>query len=127
MWGLAFKAGTDDVRSSLALRILADLSARGATTTAYDPAIRDFDAPHGTRLVGSAGEAAHAEALLILTEWPEFRAFDPLVLAASLRRRVVVDGRNMLDPERMDRCGLRYRGVGRSAHRRRMEAASASA
>lgn len=60
-------------------------------------------------------EAAHADALLVLTEWPEFRKIEPSALAASLRRRVVVDGRNMLDAQRLADAGLRYRGVGRSA------------
>ncbi len=115
VWGLTFKAGTDDLRSSLALRILADLDRRGATATAYDPAIEQAELPGRTTLTRSALEAARADALLVLTEWPEFCAVDPGSLAASLRRRVVVDGRNLLDGERLARCGVRYRGVGRAA------------
>jgi UDPglucose 6-dehydrogenase len=115
VWGLAFKAGTDDLRSSLALRVLADLHERGATATAYDPAIESAELPGRTNIARSAMEAAHADALLVLTEWPEFTEVDPSVIAACLRRRVVVDGRNVLDGERFARCGLRYRGVGRSA------------
>jgi UDPglucose 6-dehydrogenase len=114
VWGLAFKAGTDDLRTSLALRILDDLHARGATAVAYDPAIEQADLPGRTTLARSAMDAAHADALLILTEWPEFSGIDPSAIAAKLRRGVVVDGRNMLDGERYARCGLRYRGVGRS-------------
>lgn len=114
VWGLAFKAGTDDLRSSLALRVLQDLGDRGATAIAYDPAIEGADLPGRTTLARSAMEAAHADALLVLTEWPEFRDVDPSALAASLRRRIVVDGRNILDGERCARCGLSYRGVGRS-------------
>src|SRR5579862_3555209 len=115
VWGLAFKAGTDDLRSSLALRVLDDLGARGATATAYDPAIKSAQLPGRTSIARSAMEAAHADALLVLTEWPEFCEIDPSAVAARLRRRVVVDGRNVLDGERFARCGLRYRGVGRSA------------
>lgn len=115
VWGLAFKAGTDDLRSSLALRVLEDLGARGATATAYDPAIESAHLPGRTGIARSAMEAAHADALLVLTEWPEFSEVDPSVIAACLRRRVVVDGRNVLDGERFARCGMRYRGVGRSA------------
>lgn len=115
VWGLTFKAGTDDLRSSLALRVLEDLHARGATATAYDPAIKSAQLPGRTTIARSAMEAAHADALLVLTEWPEFSEVDPSAVAARLRRRVVVDGRNVLDGERFARCGLRYRGVGFSA------------
>jgi UDPglucose 6-dehydrogenase len=112
VWGLAFKAGTDDLRSSLALRILADLDARGATAIAYDPAIERTELPGGAVLANSAKDAACADALLVLTEWPEFCDVEPSALAASLRRRVVVDGRNLLNGEELARCGVRYRGVG---------------
>ncbi|MGB6601257.1 MAG: UDP-glucose/GDP-mannose dehydrogenase family protein [Candidatus Cybelea sp.] len=114
VWGLAFKAGTDDLRSSLALRVLEDLGERGATAIAYDPAIESAELPGRTILARSAIEAAHADALLVLTEWPEFREVQPSTLAVSLRRRIVVDGRNVLDGDMFARCGLRYRGVGRS-------------
>jgi UDPglucose 6-dehydrogenase len=114
VWGLAFKAGTDDLRTSLALRVLDDLHARGATAIAFDPAIEQADLPGRTTLARSAMDAAHADALLVLTEWPEFCGIDPSAIAARLRRGVVVDGRNMLDGARYARCGLRYRGVGRS-------------
>jgi UDPglucose 6-dehydrogenase len=114
VWGLTFKAGTDDLRSSLALKILADLSRRGATAIAYDPAIEQAELPGRTTLARSALEAARADALLVLTEWPEFCVIDPGVLATSLRRRIVVDGRNILDGERLALCGVRYRGVGRA-------------
>ncbi|HYL26494.1 MAG TPA: UDP-glucose/GDP-mannose dehydrogenase family protein [Candidatus Nitrosotalea sp.] len=114
VWGLAFKAGTDDLRSSLALRVLDDLATRGASVIAYDPAIESAELPGSTALARSAMEAANADALLVLTEWPEFSEVDPAALAVSLRRRIVVDGRNVLDGERFARCGIRYRGVGRS-------------
>jgi UDPglucose 6-dehydrogenase len=113
VWGLAFKAGTDDLRSSLALRVLDDLAARGATAVAYDPAIESADLPRGCTVARSAMEAAHADALLVLTEWPEFASVDPSAVAATLRYPIVVDGRNVLDGERYARCGVRYRGVGR--------------
>jgi UDPglucose 6-dehydrogenase len=115
IWGLAFKAGTDDLRSSLALRVLEDLATRGATAIAYDPAIEKAVLPGRTILARSALEAAHADALLVLTEWPQFCEVHPRTLARSLRRRIVVDGRNVLDGEEFARHGLRYRGVGRSS------------
>lgn len=113
VWGLAFKAGTDDVRDSLALRIIELLAERGATVVAYDPAVHVTTLPMGCRLVTSALEAADCDVLLILTEWPQFRAIPPQRYAAGIRRRVVIDGRNVLDAERVVAAGLTYRGVGR--------------
>jgi UDPglucose 6-dehydrogenase len=115
VWGLTFKAGTDDLRSSLSLRVLEDLSRRGATAITYDPAIKDATLPGDAAIARSAMEAAHADALLVLTEWPQFADVEPSALAATLRRGVIVDGRNVLDGERLALHGLRYRGVGRSA------------
>jgi len=71
VWGLAFKAGTDDIRDSLAVRILEDLCERGATVLAFDPAVRNATLPPNCTLVASALDAADADALLVLTEWPE--------------------------------------------------------
>jgi UDPglucose 6-dehydrogenase len=65
-------------------------------------------------MVTSALEATDADALVVLTEWPEFARIDPLAYASNLRRRVVVDGRNVLDSSRVAAAGLTYRGVGRS-------------
>lgn len=127
VWGLAFKAGTDDLRSSLALRILEDLSRRGATASAYDPAIENADLPGRTTIARSAADAACADALLVLTEWPEFCSIRPETLARILRRRIVVDGRNVLDGESLARCGVRYRGVGRTAVPEAQERESAAA
>jgi UDPglucose 6-dehydrogenase len=114
IWGLAFKAGTDDVRDSLALRMVEELGRRGARMVVYDPAVHVTPLPPGSRLVTSALEATHADALLVLTEWPEFARIDPLKYASNIERRVVVDGRNVLDSSRVAAAGLTYRGVGRS-------------
>jgi UDPglucose 6-dehydrogenase len=113
VWGLAFKAGTDDVRDSLALRIIDMLAERGATVVAYDPAVHVTTLPKGSRLVQTALEAANADVLLVLTEWPEFQAIPPQTYAPLIRRRMVIDGRNVLDSERVICAGLTYRGVGR--------------
>lgn len=115
VWGLAFKAGTDDIRDSLAVRILHDLSARGAIVRAFDPAIREANLPPNCALVQTALDAADADALLVLTEWPDFREVSPHAIARNLRAGLVVDGRNTLDIERIVDAGLRYRGVGRCA------------
>lgn len=114
IWGLAFKAGTSDVRDSLALRIVDDLAARGATLQAYDPAVHALASDVPCKVVKSPLAAAEADALLILTEWPVFASIDPALYAKRLRRRVIVDGRNILDPERIAAAGLTYRGIGRS-------------
>jgi len=114
VWGLAFKAGTDDIRDSLALRIVQELTENGAEVVAYDPAVdsaKVMDLP--CRLAPSALEAAECDALLVLTEWPEFKNVDPWAIARRVRQRVVVDGRNVLDIEALTAAGLRYRGVGR--------------
>lgn len=114
IWGLAFKAGTDDVRDSLALRIIEDLKGRNAAMIAYDPAVRDLPPDSGCSIAVSAQAALEgADALLLLTEWPEFREIPPWSIAGRLTKGVVVDGRNVLDPDAMAAAGLRYRGVGR--------------
>lgn len=113
VWGLAFKAGTDDVRDSLAVRIVQELVERGAQVVAYDPAIEGSTLDLPCRFAGSALEAAEADALLVLTEWPEFREVEPWALAHRLGEKLVVDGRNVLDIDALSAAGVRYRGVGR--------------
>jgi UDPglucose 6-dehydrogenase len=116
VWGLTFKAGTDDLRDSLALRIVDDLYARGAEVVAYDPSIPVGHAGVRAPLRASALEAVEgADALLVLTEWAEFAEISPWAIAHRLRRPLVVDGRNILDPDSVAAAGLRYRGVGRRA------------
>ncbi len=113
VWGLAFKAGTDDVRDSLAVRVVNELSRRGASIRVYDPAVRLADLPTGATIVGSALAAADADALLVLTEWPQFAAVDPKDVGARLRLRLVIDGRNVLDQRAYASAGFDYQGVGR--------------
>ncbi|GAC1418365.1 MAG: UDP-glucose/GDP-mannose dehydrogenase family protein [Vulcanimicrobiaceae bacterium] len=114
IWGLAFKAGTDDVRDSVALRIIDDLIERGAQLCAYDPAVKDEHSLIPCSIAQTALAALDgADALLVLTEWAEFRSIPPQALASRLRRGVVIDGRNVFDPDAIAAVGLRYRGVGR--------------
>lgn len=111
--GLAFKAGTDDTRDSPALAILQRLLAAGASVVAYDPVAR-ADAP-GLVLAADPYEACDgADAVVVLTEWPEFAALDLDEVAARLRRPAMVDGRNMFDPAAARAAGLDYQGLGRS-------------
>ena len=114
VWGLAFKAGTDDVRDSLAIRIVDDLISRGTLLRAYDPAVTEPHTDVHCQLGRSAVEVIEgADALLVLTEWDEFATISPYAIAKHLRRGVVVDGRNVLDPQAIADAGLKYRGVGR--------------
>lgn len=114
VWGLVSRAGTDDVRSSRAMRIVECLAERGANVVAYDPAVHVANLPDGSRLVQTALEASDADVLLVLTDWPEFQSISPRMYAARVRRGVVIDGRNALDAERVTSAGLTYRGVGRA-------------
>ncbi|MPZ79807.1 MAG: nucleotide sugar dehydrogenase [Actinophytocola sp.] len=116
--GLAFKAGTDDLRDSPALAVAALLRQAGATLVAYDPALRsgqgreDLD---GITLVDDPYVAAEGvEALVVLTEWPDFRGLDWTKLADVVGAPVVVDTRNLLDPDVVRRAGFQWEGLGRN-------------
>jgi UDPglucose 6-dehydrogenase len=112
LWGLAFKAGTDDVRASPAVDIADALIAEGARIQAHDP--EGTLKRRGLVQVGSPTEAASgADAVVIATEWPEFAAVALDEVAAVMQGSVIVDARNLLDPERVVAAGLRYEGVGR--------------
>jgi len=120
IWGLTFKANTDDLRDSPALAIAAALLAEGARVRAYDPATAPSAAERvpgleGLEIVTDPYDAvAGAAALALLTEWDEFRWLDfGRVHDAMDAPRAVVDARNLLDPAAMRRRGLAYQGVGR--------------
>jgi UDPglucose 6-dehydrogenase len=114
VWGFTLRAGTENASDSLALRILEDLSSRGATTIVYDPVVYVAPLPAHSAFAATALDAtAAADALMVLMAWPEFAAIDPRRYAGSLRRGLVVDGVNVLDPERVTAAGLRYLGTGR--------------
>jgi UDPglucose 6-dehydrogenase len=117
--GLAFKGGTDDIRESPALFLVQALLQEGSKVTAYDPAAmeRTREAmPSGITFADSAYEAAHgADALLILTEWEEFANLDLERIRQELKYPIVIDGRNLYDPEVMAAQGFTYYSVGRPA------------
>ncbi len=114
--GLAFKAGTNDLRDSPALKIAKMLKEEGAELVAYDPAI-----PHAVEgvtddvtVVDDVQHAAKdANALVVLTEWPQFRSLDWAALAGTMSGQAVVDTRNLLDVDILTRAGLTSHGVGR--------------
>jgi UDPglucose 6-dehydrogenase len=119
VWGLAFKAETDDVRESPAIELVRGLLDAGASVAAHDPqAMGSARRLFGDRVVYVADPydaLRDADALAIMTEWLAFRNPDFEVMKARLRRPIVVDGRNLYDPEKMRRLGFRYFGIGRGA------------
>jgi UDPglucose 6-dehydrogenase len=117
--GLAFKGGTDDIRESPAVFLVQALLQEGCKVTAYDPAamerVREVISS-GITFATSAYEAAHgADALLILTEWEEFANLDLHRLRRELKYPIVIDGRNLYDPDVMAAEGFSYYSVGRTA------------
>ncbi|MFQ5967472.1 MAG: UDP-glucose dehydrogenase family protein [Acidimicrobiia bacterium] len=112
VWGLAFKAGTDDTRDSPAVRLVELLSDEGAAIRAFDPHARPIIP--GVQVGADAVDTAKgADALLIATEWSEFQTVDLGEVRDSMRGDLVVDARNLLDPDAVRRLGLRYVGIGR--------------
>ena len=111
--GLTFKPGTDDLRDAPSLDIARRLLTLGASVAGYDPVVREVPVP-GVTVVASVGALANgADALLLVTEWDEFADLDWPVLAAVMRQRIVIDGRNCLDPARVEAAGIKYRAIGR--------------
>ena len=119
VWGLAFKPGTDDMREAPSQVVIRELARRGASVCAYDPVAT----AEAKRLLGdiarlefaSNAMAAlkEADALVIVTEWKEFRSLDLDAMKAAMRGKVIVDGRNILDPAAARAAGFDYAGIGR--------------
>ncbi len=115
--GLAFKPGTDDMREAPSLVLAGRLLAEGASVSAWDP-IADGRAhlDGEVEITGSALEAlAGADAAVLVTEWPELRELDWKEAGKAMRSRVLVDGRNLLDPEELRAHGFEYEGIGRGS------------
>jgi UDPglucose 6-dehydrogenase len=117
VWGLAFKPKTDDMREAPAIAIIEGLLAGGAAVQAYDPkAEEQARRAFGSRvtLCGRAYEAvAGADALVVVTEWNEFREPDFAKIKALMRRPAIFDGRNIYDPRVLRDLGFHYEGIGR--------------
>ena len=116
VWGLSFKPKTDDVREAPALDVIEDLKKMGATVHAFDPVAMDnakkeikdvkfFENPYET--------IRDCDALIVVTEWDEFRNLDMRAVKVLLKQPIVVDGRNIYDPEEMKELGFTYLGIGR--------------
>ncbi len=117
--GLAFKGGTDDVRESPAIMLVQELLQEGCRISVYDPAAQERAREvlrEAVEFAASPYDAARsADALLILTEWDEFAALDLQRLHQELKYPIVIDGRNLYDPESMAALGFTYHSVGRPA------------
>lgn len=119
LWGLAFKPDTDDIREAPARYIIEELTALGAEIHAFDPeAMENIKAIYGDKI--SYGENAYevlqnADALLIATEWGVFRNPDFAKIEEALREKVIFDGRNLYDIDKMTEKGFRYFSIGRKA------------
>ena len=119
VWGLAFKPNTDDMREAPSLELLTDLLAAGATVTAYDPAAmheaqRVLGNEPRVRYAQSPNDALEgADALVIVTEWKEFRSPDFELIKERLKQPLIVDGRNLYDPALVRGMGFDYLAIGR--------------
>lgn len=119
LWGLAFKPNTDDIREAPALYIIEELLKMGATVVAYDPeAMPNVKKEVGAKIIFAEGQyeaLEQADALIIATEWSEFRTPDFNRIKSLLKRPVIFDGRNLFQLYQMEECGFHYESVGRRA------------
>lgn len=126
VWGLAFKPNTDDMREAPSLVIIEELLKRGAQVSAFDPLaahegqealsykLQDTDVLNHFNLSETAYEAAeNADALLVVTEWKTFHHPDFELLTESMRQPLILDGRNLYDPQMLQDLGIAYQGIGR--------------
>ena len=120
VWGLAFKPGTDDVRCASSLKVIRGIYREGAQVVAYDPQAESRAAQELADLKVEYAENQYkaienVDALILVTEWREFRQPDFARLKKSLREQVIFDGRNIYDPKVCIDNGLDYIGIGRSS------------
>lgn len=116
IWGLAFKPNTDDVREAASLDIIHILQNEGAKVRAYDPVAQDImrHTSNDITICQDAYQAVEqADALVLVTEWNEFKQADMERVAKSMKHPVLIDGRNIYDHDKMQALGFQYRGVGR--------------
>ena len=121
LWGLAFKANTDDIRDSMALELIDSLTAMGAELVVHDfEAMANVRAKLGNKVSYAEDPLAAcvgADALLIATEWPQYAQADLAAVADRLKAKVMFDGRNLFRPESMKASGWSYHSIGRQATR----------
>jgi UDPglucose 6-dehydrogenase len=116
MLGLAFKPNTDDMRGASSLVLAARLQAEGAQVRAFDPVAEDEARklmPQLDYADNALDAIADADAVVLVTEWPEFLQLDWQGVAEAMRGNLVIDGRNALDPDLVRAAGMVYEGIGR--------------
>lgn len=119
LWGLAFKANTDDMREAASREVIADLLSMGATISAYDPVAKEeaqriYEGESRLTYASNPMDAlVGADALVIVTEWKEFRSPDFAAIKRCLKTPVIFDGRNLYDPKLVRGIGLEYLAIGR--------------
>jgi nucleotide sugar dehydrogenase len=114
--GLAFKPGTDDTRDAPAVDIARQLDELGATVSGYDPIVTELpEAPNVRIATDPYAAVERADAVVLVTEWPELVALDLRLAAEAMAGKVLIDGRNALDPVAATAAGLSYEGIGRRA------------
>ncbi|MGH3001919.1 MAG: UDP binding domain-containing protein, partial [Gaiellaceae bacterium] len=112
--GLAFKANTDDMREAPSIVLASRLLAEGVEVRAWDPVADGEKLPKGVEIAGSVlGAVRGADAAVIVTEWEELRGLASPEVHAAMANPLIVDGRNLLDPEEVRRAGFAYEGIGR--------------
>ena len=112
--GLAFKPGTDDMREAPSIVLASRLLAEGAEVRGWDPVARPAELLRGVAIADTVLDAVRgADAAVIVTEWPELRDLASAEVLAAMRGRLIVDGRNLLDPEAARSAGFVYEGIGR--------------
>jgi UDPglucose 6-dehydrogenase len=112
VWGLAFKANTDDMRFSPAISVIELLIASGAKVTAFDPVVKevkDLAIEVKSELIQSI---ENADAIVVLTEWQEFKSVKPELIGKAVKQKIVVDARNLLDKTKWEKSGFRFIGNG---------------
>ncbi|BCL81794.1 UDP-glucose 6-dehydrogenase [Ktedonobacteria bacterium brp13] len=124
--GLAFKPNTDDMREAPAVDIIRWVISQGASVRVYDPVAKEtgraalerenINLEHVTFCSDAYGVADQADALVVVTEWNEFKSLNMQRIHDAMRRPVLVDGRNVYEPSEMDRYGFIYRGMGRATN-----------
>ena len=113
--GLAFKPDTDDTRDAPAIHIARRLVELGASVTAHDPVVKSMRRLPAVKVADDAYTAAdRADATVVITEWDEYRTLDFSRLASAMDGKLVIDGRNCLDPAKAEAAGLAYEGIGRA-------------
>lgn len=129
LWGLAFKPNTDDIREAPALELIDELTAAGAHVVSFDPeAMPNVQRQIGDKVVYAPGQyeaLEGADALIIATEWPEFRTPDFAKIRSLMKGRTIFDGRNVFDLETVKKEGFTYYSIGRADVEQNRESAGA--